>query len=103
MLHFKVDSERAPQHEGRAAAGEQYPGQLAGDPVVASWCADGAARTRCSERGPALGRRAVRFEWFLVMAMTDTAVAEWREERRGPTAVGFTGSHLETRHVRNRG
>jgi hypothetical protein len=30
------------------------------------------------------------------MAMTDTAVAEWREERRGPTAVGFMGNQRET-------
>jgi hypothetical protein len=32
------------------------------------------------------------------MAMTNTVVAEWREERRGPTAVGFMGNRLEARH-----
>jgi hypothetical protein len=79
--------------------GEQCPGQPLGDAVAAIWCADGAARTRCSDRGPEPGRRAVRGERILVTAMTNMAVAEWREERRGPTAVGFTGNHFETQHA----
>jgi hypothetical protein len=32
------------------------------------------------------------------MAMTNTGVAEWREERSGPTAVGVMGNQRETRH-----
>jgi hypothetical protein len=54
------------------------------------------ARTRHAERGSESGRRAVRCERFLVMVMTNTAVAEGREVRSGPTAVGFMGNQGET-------